>query len=165
MLDAVTVPDVQIATGKAVRGEWDDPNDTGRRGTGVRMIVGYRRADTILMMHRRSPTEITIRHAQAAERLRDDYEIGEGVNTGGRAGGGEIGPTDAMLDARARFADARRHVGPTLWRVLAPIVLDGWSIKDWAAYHGWAEGKAAGMLIAALGCLYDHYNPAVANRA
>ena len=158
-------PAAQLANGHAARAQWDDPDDTGRRGTYSRVIAGHRRADPLVTMHRRSPHEVTTRYLHAAERLRDDHEIGEGVSTGGRGPGGHVGPTDAMLDARARFRAARDGVGPELWRVLAPIALDGWTVSYWAAYHGWAEGKAAGLLIGALGRLHDHYNPSVHNRA
>jgi hypothetical protein len=173
----------QIATGAVVRDTWDDPADTGRQGTYVRIVSGYRRADPVLAMHRRNPGEITRGHVQAAERLRDDYEIAEGVNTGGRGSGGEVGPTEAMLDARRRFERAKAALGDTLASILLPVVLDGWTVKQWTEARplrdaagdlvlrngkpvpSLSEEKAGGFLIAALGRLRDHYTPLVRNPA
>lgn len=157
-------PAHQVATGQAVRDGWDDPDDRRTVGTRtVRQVYGYRRHDPIIAMHRQAPREVTEAHVRAVSRLRDDYEIGEGVSLG-KGTGGDVGPTDAMLDAKARFRDARDAMG-SAWAILGPIAMDGWSVRDWAAYHGYAAGKAAGMLIAALGRLHDHYNPVVSKKA
>jgi len=184
--DASELPAAQLASDKAVRDHWDDPNDTGRveshlrRGKSyVRQVYGYRRADPVLALHRRSPDQVTARHVQAAERLRDDLEISQGINTGGKGGTRDVGPTEAMIDADTRFRDARASVGDNLWDILARVVLDGWSVKQWTAARpkrdgtgravmrsgkavpAMSEEKASGFLIAALARLDDHYNPRV----
>ena len=156
----VLVPAIQVANDAVVRDAWDDPNDTGRRGTYVRMVHGYRRSDPLVTLHRRSPREVTPQHLRAAERLRDDYEIGEGVNLG-KGGGGEAGPLDVQLDARTRYRSAVAAVGPSLCAILLPVVLSAWTVKQWAEDRGMSETKAAGYLIAALDRLRDHYDPVV----
>jgi len=156
----VMVPAAQVINGAVERAAWDDPDDTGRRGTYVRMVHGYRRSDPLITLHRRSPREVTQQHLQAAERLRDDYEISEGVNLG-KGSGGDAGPLDVQLDARTRYRTAVTAVGPSLCAVLLPVVLSAWTVKEWAEDRGMSETKAAGYLIAALDRLQDHYNPVV----
>ena len=161
--DAV-IPAVQFTNGSAVRAEWDDPNDTGRRGTYTRMVHGYRRSDPLITLHRRSPREFTDQHLRAAERLRDDYEISEGVSLE-KGQGGEAGPLDVQLDARARYRGAVQAVGPRLCTILLPVVLSSWTVKRWAEERDMSETKAAGYLIASLDRLQDHYNPVVRKSA
>jgi len=156
----VQVPAAQVANGAVERAAWDDPDDTGRRGSYVRMVHGYRRSDPLITLHRRSPREITQQHLQAAERLRDDYEIGEGVNLG-KGSGGETGPLDVQIDARTRYRAAVAAVGPSLCAILLPVVLSAWTVKQWAEDRGMSETKASGYLTAALDRLQDHYNPVV----
>ena len=186
---AVPPPDVQMDNETAVRAHWDDPTDTGRtenylrRGQAyVRQVHGYRRADPILALHRRNPEEVTKLHVQAAERLRDDMEIGAGISTGGKGGGGDVGPTDAMIDAAARFRAACDAVGRSMCTILLPVVLDGWTVKQWTEARpkrdrdgkvvvrngkpvpSLSEERASGYLLAALARLHDHYNPPVHRR-
>jgi len=156
----VLVPTTQVVNGAVERAAWDDPDDTGRRGSYVRMVYGYRRSDPLITLHRRSPREVTPQHLQAAERLRDDYEIGEGVNLG-KGSGGEAGPMDVQIDARTRYRSAVAAVGPSLCAILLPVVLSAWTVKQWAEDRGMSETKASGYLIAALDRLQDHYNPVV----
>lgn len=165
-----TPPAQQIANGHATRAEWDEPKETGRvenylRGgkSYVRQVQGFRRADPILALHRRSPNEFTRQHVQAAERLRDDHEIGQGVNLGLGSGGG-LGPADAQLDAMARYRAAVQALGPRLWAIVDPVVIHWQTVAWWAEKFGRSEHKAAGYLIAALDALHDHYNPPVKNR-
>lgn len=160
----VLVPAAQLVNDAVMRAEWDDPNDTGRRGSYTRMVHGYRRSDPLITLHRRSPREVTDQHLRAAERLRDDYEISEGVNLG-KGSGGESGPLDVQLDARARYRAAVQAVGPRLSTVLLPVVLSSWTVKQWAEDRGMSETKAAGYLIAALDRLQDHFNPVVRKSA
>lgn len=182
---AAVVPH-QVTRGYVETGAWDDPTDTGRRNsTNVRLVHGFRRADPLITLHRRSPHEVTERHLRAAERLRDDHEIGEGVRGVGRGAGGGVGPTDAQLDGLTRYREAVAAVGQSQCAILLPVVLAGWTVKRWVESKGPAtdsnsrvlydrrgqplpamtEQKAAGYLIAALDRLHEHYNPPVANRA
>ena len=156
----VLVPAIQLANDAVMRDAWDDPTDTGRRGTYVRMVHGYRRSDPLITLHRRSPREITVQHLRAAERLRDDHELGEGVNLGVGAGG-EAGPLDVQLSARSRYRAAVAAVGPSLCAILLPVVLSAWTVKQWSEERGMSETKAAGYLIAALDRLRDYYEPMV----
>jgi len=156
----LVVPAAQVVNGAVERATWDDPDDTGRRGSYVRMVHGYRRSDPLITLHRRSPREVTQQHLQAAERLRDDYEISEGVNLG-KGSGGEAGPMDVQIDARTRYRAAVAAVGPSLCAILLPVVLSAWTVKQWAEDRGMSETKASGYLIAALDRLQDHYNPVV----
>ena len=156
----VLVPATQLVNDVVMRAEWDDPNDTGRRGTYTRMVHGYRRSDPLITLHRRSPREYTDQHLRAAERLRDDYEISEGVSLE-KGQGGEAGPLDVQLDARARYRAAVQAVGPRLCTILLPVVLSSWTMKRWAEERDMSETKAAGYLIAALDRLHDFFNPVI----
>ena len=134
--EPITPPAQQLVNGHASRAEWDDPDDTGRRNsTHARAVHGFRRADPILALHRRSPNEFTRQHVQACERLRDDHEIGQGVNLGLGSGGG-LGPADAQMDAMARYRAAVRALGPRLWAIVDPVVIHWHTVAWWAAKFG-----------------------------
>lgn len=163
--DVSTPPAAQLANGTASRDAWDDPTDTGRAGSYVRLVRGYRRADTLVGMHKRSPAEVTRQHLQAVERLRDDHEISQGVNTGGRGSGGmTVGPTEAMIDAAARFRAALAAVDVDLHSILLPITLAGTTVKDTAKRRGIRPEAARAELLVALDQLRDHYLPPVYRR-
>ena len=154
----------QIVHGLVEPAQWDDPDDTGRRGSYSAVVVGWRRADPILALHRRSPRDVTADHVRAVERLRDDYEIGEGARGVGRGAGGGIDPTEAQIDAAGRYRAAVSAVGPGLCDVLIPVALAGWTVHALAERRGISDHRAAGMLIGALIRLRDHYDPPVAGR-
>lgn len=160
-LETIAPPSAQLATGHAERAEWDDPADTGRAGTGVRMVHGFRRADPLITLHKRDPREITIQHLRAAERLRDDWEMGQGVMRRAGSGNGEVGIITAQMAAAQRYRAAVKAVGPRLFSVLELIVLHEWTVAQWANKFVLSEHKSKGYLVAALDCLHDHYNPKI----
>lgn len=166
--EPISPPAQQQANGHAVRAEWDEPNETGRvenylRGgkSYVRQVQGFRRADPLITLHKRDPKEITEHHLRAAERLRDDWEMGQGVMRRSGAGNGDVGIITAQMAAAQRYRSAVKAVGPRLFSVLELIVLHGWTVAQWAEKFGLSEHKAKGYLIAALDCLHDHYNPKI----
>lgn len=154
------VPDVQIANGAAMRAEWDDPDDTRTVGSRtVRQVHGFRRADPLVSLHKRSPRDVTEQHLRAAERLRDDWEMSQGARRKSGTGNGDVGIITAQMMAATRYRAAVAAMGASLWSILRLIVLDGWTVRAWALKFGWKEHRAAGYLIAALDALHDHYNP------
>lgn len=160
--EPISPPAQQQANGHAVRAEWDDPEDTGRRNsTHARAVHGFRRADPLITLHKRDPKEITEQHLRAAERLRDDWEMGQGVMRRSGAGNGDVGIITAQMAAAQRYRSAVKAVGPRLFSVLELIVLHGWTVAQWAEKFGLSEHKSKGYLIAAMDCLHDHYNPPV----
>lgn len=168
---------VTDASGRLLRpalveaGEWRDPEDNealtrgadGRRGQ--RTVRGYRVVDPLLHLHRRNPTEVTAEHVRAAARLRNDYETANGAQctaaelriTSGAAGGKN--PADVQLDAIARLRGAIQAVGPSLYGVLAPVVIHGWTVGRLAEARGSSAHRVTGYLVAALDRLADHYWP------
>lgn len=161
-IDAITPPSAQVAAGHVERAEWDDPDDTRTVGTRtVRQVHGFRRADPLITLHRRDPREITVQHLRAAERLRDDWEMGQGVMRRAGSGNGEVGIITAQMAAAQRYRAAVKAVGPRLFSVLELIVLHGWTVAQWANKFVLSEHKSKGYLVAALDCLHDHYNPKI----
>jgi hypothetical protein len=162
MLDTLAPPRAQIATGHVERAEWDDPDDRRTVGTRtVRQVHGFRRADPLVTLHKRDPREITEQHLRAAERLRDDFERGQGVVRKSGAGNGDMGIITSQMAAAQRYREAVRAVGPRLWTILRLVAIDGWTVAQWAEKFGMSQHAAKGYLIAALDCLHDHYNPVV----
>lgn len=157
-----TIPDAQIATGHATRDQWDDPDDTRTVGSRtVRQVYGFRRADPLITLHRRSPHDFTVAHLRAAERLRDDYEMSEGARVRSGQGNGDMGIINAQMAAAARYRNAVQAVGPEPWAILRLVVLDGWVLLRWATAFRMAEKTARRRLIDALDLLHLHYNPPV----
>ena len=67
----------------AVRDEWLDPDDLDRSTRVPKKVVGFRRADTLLTLQKRSDGKISKRHVDAADLFRSDYQIGvEGARPG-----------------------------------------------------------------------------------
>ena len=157
--DTAAPPGAQLANAHAERAEWDDPEDTGRRGSYARQVHGFRRIDPLITLHRRDPREITEQHIRAAEKLRDDHEMSQGVMRRS-GGGGDMGIVNAQMAAAERYRAAVKAVGPRLWTILRLVVIDGWTVQRWAQKFVMSEHKAKGYLVAALDCLHDHYNPA-----
>lgn len=156
------IAEAQIVTGYATRDQWDDPDDTRTVGSRtVRQVHGFRRADPLITLHRRSPADFPVAFLRAAERLRDDYEMSEGARVRAGQGNGDMGIINAQMAAAARYRNAVQAVGPEPWAVLRLVVLDGWALLRWAQRFHVAEKTARRRLIAALDLLHLHYNPPV----
>lgn len=149
--------------------EWRDPEDAAALTRGAdgkrraRTVKGFRVADPILHLHRRSPGEVTERHWMSSCKLRDDYEAHLGAS-GGRDPGRIIGepsyePATFQIDAIGRVRDAFLAVGPTLWGVLLPVVIHGYTVARLAEARGTSAHRMQGYLVAALDRLADHYYP------
>jgi hypothetical protein len=154
-------PAAQLLNRHIARAEWDDPADTGRTGSYARVVYGFRRHDVLITLHRRSPLEFTRQHLQSVERLRDDHEIGEGVQGIGRGSGGQVGPTDARLDAVARYRAAVQAVGWEPWAVLRLVAIDNQTLGVVSVRLGLQRRPCRRRLIDALDRLTLHYNPVV----
>lgn len=164
-MDTLAPPAAQIDTGHVERAEWDDPDDRRTAGSRtVRQVHGYRRADPLVTLHKRAPREITEQHLRAAERLRDDYERGQGVVRRSGTGNGDVGIITSQMAAAQRYRNAVQAVGPRLWAILRLVAIDGWTVARWAQKFGMSAHQSKGYLIAALDCLHDHYNPPVRKR-
>ncbi len=107
--------------------------------------------------------------AEAAERLRRDFEIGRlqprvtanwsaSVSTGRRADGGGLADlTDMALAARLRFDRAMRAVGPDLSGVLVDVCCFLKGIEAVEREHQWPARSAKLVLRIALEALARHY--------
>lgn len=97
--------------------------------------------------------------AEAADRLRDDFELGvEGARDAPGSGSGAPGwyYADARLAALRRYELARIALGP-LWSYTAPIALDAARISDLARLLGRNRQELAGIVKLGLDVLADHY--------
>jgi len=160
------IPAAQVETGHAEVASWDDPADTRTVGSRtVRQVHGFRRADPLITLHRRSPADFTAAHLRAAERLRDDYEMSEGARVRSGQGNGDMGIINAQMAAAARYRTAVQAVGATAWTILRLVVLDGWTLARMAAkFHAdvatrTGEYRTRRWLMDALDALDLHYNP------
>lgn len=134
-----------------------------------RPAAPFRAIDTLMQMERRGT--ITSEMHKAGDRFRDDFAL-SALDPLRAADLGRVpraGPllslSDVQLSARRRVADAIAALGgfsspggSCCWHVL------GWqmTVKEWALRAGWGgkplgEKTAAGVLIAALGMLKEHY--------
>jgi hypothetical protein len=125
---------------------------------GMRM---YRALSTVERLLRDGA--ITPRQAEAADRLRDDSDLGI---HGARDAGGSSSTTgwyiaQAQLAAMRRYKAAIRALGP-LWRYVVPIVVGlpgagDISISDLARLLGRNRQEIAGIVKLGLDVLADHY--------
>jgi uncharacterized protein DUF6456 len=164
----IGVPACQLVTiaGRppiAERAQWDDPDDRNIRSKTARQVIGHRRVDPLVTIHRREGL-VTESHLRAAVRYRDDYETGiEGATPPKDEGQSSAGPgagMDARLDAMARFRQATQAVGQRLSRILVAIVLGLEDVTRYAASVRINRHIAMGYLIAALDRLAEFYEPA-----
>ena len=165
LVKGVRGPDVKVVHRHPIvqRGEWADPDDTNQRSKTPRPVLGYRRADPLRTMHIRGDL-VTKEHMVAAERLRDDCELGHGARPGSerseiRASGHAGGPGDAQLDALARYtaAVASAGFGTKSCEVMLWVVIHGGDASGWAEAHGISRHVVIGLLVAALDNLERHY--------
>ena len=149
----------------AERAEWDDPSDTNTRSKTPRQVIGYRRADPLLILHKRGG-EVTKDHIRAAHRFRDDYEIGHGARPGYDRMNAAAGSSDdkerpgaAEMQFRAMdgYKAAMLAVGIRLSSILVVVVLEGRSPTSYAEEKGQSAVKMVGYLVAALDRLQEHY--------
>lgn len=122
-----------------------------------RTVRGARRYDGIPGMVRNG--SLSKDHQAAADRLRDDFSISQGVRganeTGVRAGFAATGASDAQLDAIGRVRDTQRAVGERLWPALTWVVLGNGSLRALAKSRGMGQATAAKWLRDALDRLVE----------
>ena len=101
---------------------------------------------------------ITPAQAAAADRLRDDYELGVEGARDAPGGGGAPGwyYADARLASLRRYELARAALGP-LWSYTVPIALDAARISDLARLLNRNRQELAGIVKLGLDVLADHY--------
>ena len=165
MTDAAAPPDHQIATGHIERAQWDDPDDTGRQGSYVRAVHGFRVADPRAKLHAQLPDRITKRHVKAATMLRDDYDVTEGAGyvdsiarmaTAGCSGSQGAGLAMRWALANKATRGAQEACG-RVWDVVAAVVLHGMSATAWGARNGRNGPAAVERLSIGLDALADFY--------
>ena len=168
LVPAVQRVAIHAASGAVIReavaeqAEWDDPDDKNTRSKTPRQVIGYRRADPLLILHRRGG-EVTKDHIRAAHRFRDDYEIGHGARPGYERPEAGCGAADAMGAAEMQFRAmdsykaAMLAVGIRLSSILVVVVLEGRSPTSYAEERGQSAVKMVGYLVAALDRLLEHY--------
>ena len=155
----------------AERAEWDDPADINTRSKAPRQVLGYRRTDPLRTLHIKQDL-ITKEHLAAAERLRDDCELGHGARPGSerseiRSSGHSGGPGDAQLDALRRYTAALSSVGygTKSCELMLSVVIHGSDVTAWCEGYGISRHVGVGLLVAALDLLKLHYDgPAVRRR-
>jgi len=161
----------------AIRAEWVDPEDMDRSKRTPRKVSGYRRTDALVGLQKRSDGKITQKHLDAADKLRDAYQIGvEGARPGqGRSfaqdavmtgfAAGDYMKHDDRLGALQRYKLALRAVGPSLAGILVHVVLLNRDLAAWAKERKSLSGReltshdCRGYLIAGLDALVDHFYP------
>jgi hypothetical protein len=117
----------------------------------------YRASSTIERMLRTGAIEP--RQAQAADRLRNDFELG--VIGAREPATGSVGSTgwyyaEARLAALRSFQMARKKLGPMQGYVIA-IVIDELSLTNLARWIRCNRQEVAGVLKLGLDTLADHY--------
>jgi hypothetical protein len=117
----------------------------------------YRASSSVERLLRRAA--IDPRQAQAAERLRDDWELG--VVGAREPASGSVGSTgwyyaEARLAALRSFQMARKKLGPMQTYVL-PVVIDELSLTELARWTRCNRQEVAGILKLGLDTLADHY--------
>lgn len=155
----------QIDTRHVERAAWDDPDDTGRTGSYVRAVHGYRRTDPLAKVHAHSPGKITRRHIRAAEMLRDDWETANGAGhvdscvrlaTGGVSGGQGVGLA-VRWERASRASRGAQDACGRCWDVVDHVVLRGCSPTAWGLDHGKNGHAAVERLSIGLDALADFY--------
>jgi hypothetical protein len=164
---------VRLREPTAVSAEWRDPQDSGR-SIFPKHVYGFRAADPLLTLHKRFPKDYTKKHVDAAERLRNDYEIGhEGARPGYERLMREVGSTltiagdytsvHSQAGALRRYQSAMKALGKDLADVIRFVVLGIGAepgcnnLSAWAKRRGIGDDKAGGYLMAALDRLAEHY--------
>ena len=159
-------PDHQITTGRLARAQWDDPEDTGRPGSYVRAVHGYRVTDPLAKAH--AAGTITKRHITAAEMLRDDWEVTHGagyvdsiarLDTAGCSTSARVGTAMRWTMASQAARGAQDAVG-IVWDVVNGVVLQGMSPTAWGARNGRNGHRAIERLTIGLDLLADYYGVA-----
>lgn len=109
--------------------------------------------------------QITSRQAQAADNLRNDYELGicgAHDQTKGTGSGGIVGFADLQLDAATRYKRAIYALGWRLRAIVEPVVIGDSgggeiTVGDLAKSRGENEKAVMGVFRLGLDTLADHY--------
>src|ERR1700683_1473185 len=81
-----TAPSVRLANRTAVEGDWIDPDDNNQNRRLARRVRGTRAMDPIRAAANRGGSLLQERHAMAADRYLETYEVGLlGVRMGERS--------------------------------------------------------------------------------
>lgn len=152
-----------------MKAAWADPDDMDPLRREARLILGERRYDPLLMLHRQTPERWTDALVMAGERYRRDYEVGV---LGASSAGGR-GATDApdahvkmwgKAGALTRHHAARDALGLTLHAYASDLLVSRLSLAAITSNRGLPRDRTAAMVEAAMLRLVDHYDGTKPNR-
>jgi hypothetical protein len=146
-----------------IKTEWRDTEDSKAhlRRFGAKYVTGWKRTNTIEVLHKSSPHEITERHVKASKRLADDYEMSNGYFAGRAPMGGDavLDPIEVRIAAARRYEEAMQAIGLECALVVFYAGVD-WRSLSWIEDRMGVNRKVLlGMLSAGLSRLRDHYSP------
>lgn len=141
--------------------DWADPDDLGKFGKRARRIQGFRALSSIYRMF--ASGAVTLEMLAASNRFLRDYEVGvEGVRLCERVrvdgGSGPDGYGATQLDALRHWREALQALGPSAASIVVPVVLQNWTVADWARVKGVGAHQAMGRLLAGLDRLKEWYD-------
>ena len=139
---------------------WVDPEQTNSFSKEPQRVHGFRRIDELVRLQRRGT--LTLDHLAAGLKLREDFELSEGVRIGAtplvvRVSNPVGGATQVQLDALTRYRNAIRAVGQTQSGIVIAVVLENRTVTTWAEKRAMSITRATGYLEGAMDRLFDHY--------
>ena len=153
---------VRVASGSVVSSEWRDPDDNNPNRRIAKVVRGYRATDQVDMLMDRGTLNRS--QASAARRFRKLYELGEiGLKSspnlleariGFEAGSG---PSEVRLMWLQQYQAVCNALRPSNVAVLLEIIIQGVSLKDYAARRRVGPSVASGMLMSAVQFLSDFF--------
>ena len=146
-----------------MKATWADPDDMDPLRREARVILGERRYDPLLMLHRQTPERWTSAMVMAGERYRRDYEVGVlGASSAG--GRGAIDLPCPHVKAWGKAAALTRHhaardaLGLTLHAYASDLLVSRLSLAAITSNRGLPRDRTATMVEAAMLRLVDHYD-------
>ena len=146
-----------------MRAAWADPDDMDPLRREARVILGERRYDPLLMLHRQAPERWTNAIVIAGERYRRDYEVGVlGASSAGGRGAIDLPCPHVRAWGKAaaltRHHGARDALGLTLHAFASDLLVSRLSLAAITSNRGLPRDRTAAMVEAAMLRLVDHYD-------